>query len=233
MSAKITFLGQSTFLGESDKGKKFYIDPWLKGNPRCPEEYKTPENVDLILLTHGHADHVSDVVNVFNTSHCNVAGPYELVNLLSDEGNFGDKAVPMGKGGNINLDGLEITLTHAMHSSSYNGEYSGEPCGIIMKFENGKTLYHAGDTNVFGDMKIISELYSPDLCLLPIGSRFTMDGKEAALATELLSAKKVVPIHFKTFPLLTGTSEQYEEEVKKRGLSTQISVLEPGDSIEI
>jgi L-ascorbate metabolism protein UlaG (beta-lactamase superfamily) len=233
MSAKITFLGQSTFLGESDKGKKFYIDPWLEGNPRCPEQYKKPESVDFMVLTHGHADHISDVIKVFNTNNCNVAGPYELVNLLSEEGNFGDKAVPMGKGGTVHFDSLEVTLTHAMHSSSYNGQYSGEPCGIIMKFENGKTLYHAGDTNVFGDMKLISELYSPDLCLLPIGSRFTMNEKEAALATELLSAKRVVPIHFGTFPLLTGTSEQYKKEVQKRKLSTEINVLEPGDTIEI
>ena len=233
MSAKITFLGQSTFLGESDKGKKFYIDPWLEGNPRCPEEYKKPQNVDLIILTHGHPDHVSDVINVFNANNCNVVGPYELVNLLSVEGNFGDKAAPMGKGGTIDFDGIGVTLTRAMHSSSYKGQYSGEPCGVIMNFENGKTLYHAGDTNVFGDMSLISELYSPDLCLLPIGSRFTMDGKEAALATELLSAKKVVPIHFGPFPLLTGTPQQYAEEVKKRGLSTEITVLEPGDSIEI
>jgi L-ascorbate metabolism protein UlaG (beta-lactamase superfamily) len=122
-----------------------------------------------------------------------------------------------------------------MHSSSYGepGTYAGEPAGMILTLEDGKRVYHAGDTAVFGDMALIAELYAPDLCLLPIGSRFTMDPAEAAKACEILGAKRAVPIHHSTFPPLTGTPAQFEAEVKKRGLSTEVTVLEPGGSVEV
>lgn len=233
MGATLTYLGQSTFLGKTGGGKSFYLDPWLEGNPRCPKAHQAPQAVDLIALTHGHQDHTNGVMSVFQKKACTVAGPYELVNLLAAEGNFGDKACPMGKGGTVDFGGVSVTLTHAMHSSSYKGQYAGEPCGLIIKFEDGKVLYDAGDTNVFGDMKLIAELYQPDLCLLPIGSKFTMDPREAALAVELLGAKRVMPIHYATFPLLTGTAEQFQAEVKKRGLKTEIEVIEPGGTIQL
>jgi L-ascorbate metabolism protein UlaG (beta-lactamase superfamily) len=141
----------------------------------------------------------------------------------------------MGKGGSVDVSGIQISLTHAMHSSSYKefGTYAGEPCGLILSFEDGKRIYHAGDTNLFSDMRYIGELYEPDLCLLPIGDRFTMDPRQAAIAVELLGSKRVVPIHHSTFPLLTGTPDEFKAEVKKRVLSAKVIVLEPGDDIQV
>jgi len=235
MGATLTYLGHSSFLGKTGGGKTIYIDPWLEGNPRCPQDLQAPQKADLIALTHGHFDHVSGVIPVFQQGACPVAGPFELINLLAEAGGFGDNAAGMGKGGTVDFGGIQVTLTHAMHSSSYGGPgtYAGEPCGLVVTFEDGKRVYHAGDTAVFGDMKLIGQLYAPDLCLLPIGSRFTMDPREAALAVDLLGAKRVVPIHHSTFPPLTGTPAQFQEEVKKRRLSTEITVLEPGESIEV
>ena len=236
MGTTLTYLGHSTFVGQSGEGKTFYIDPWLEGNPRCPEGDQSPRKADLIALTHGHFDHVAGVMAVYGQGGCPVAGPYELVNLIAQSEGFAEEhAGAMGKGGTVDFDGIAVTLTHAMHSSSYGepGVYAGEPAGLILAFEDGRRLYHAGDTAVFGDMKLIGELYEPDLCLLPIGNRFTMDPREAALAVELLGAKRVVPIHHSTFPPLTGTPEQFREEVAKRGLPAEIAALEPGESIDV
>lgn len=235
MGATLTLLGHSSFLVKTDGGKTIYIDPWLDC-PTCPESFKTPEKADLICVTHGHFDHIASVFPIYKNSPCPVAGPYELINLLADEGNFPDEHKGlMGKGGTVAFGDVAVTLTHAMHSSSYvnSGTYAGEPAGIILTFEDGRRVYHAGDTNVFGDMALIAEIYSPDLCLLPIGSRFTMDPTEAAKACEILRASHAVPIHHSTFPPLTGTPIQFKEEVKKRGLSTQITVLEPGQELRI
>ena len=236
MGASLTLLGHSSFLVKTDGGKTIYIDPWLDC-PTCPESFKTPEKADLICVTHGHFDHISSVLSIYKGNPCPVAGPYELVNLLAADGGFPDEHKGlMGKGGTAPFGDVSATLTHAMHSSSYgenSGTYAGEPCGLILTLEDGKRVYHAGDTAVFGDMKIIAELYSPDICLLPIGSKFTMDPVEAAKACELLDAKHVVPIHHSTFPPLTGTPAQFQEEVKKRGLSTKITVLDPGQDVKV
>ena len=235
MGATLTYLGHSSFLVKTGGGKTIYIDPWLEGNPRCPENLQTPQKADLICVTHGHFDHTGGILAVYGKGACPVAGPYELINLLAAEGDFGDNAAPMGKGGTVDFGGVQVTLTHAMHSSSFGADakYAGEPCGLVLTVEDGKRIYHAGDTNLFGDMRYIGELYAPDLCLLPIGDRFTMDPRQAAIAAELLGAKRVVPVHHSTFPLLTGTPAQFEEEVKKRGLSLEISALEPGGEIEV
>lgn len=236
MGATLTYLGHSSFLAKSGGGKTFYIDPWLDGNPRCPQNLQAPQKADLICVTHGHFDHTAGIIPVYKANPCPVAGPYELVHLLGAEGGFSDEhKVAMGKGGTVDCGGISVTLTHAMHSSSYGspGTYAGEPCGLVITLEDGRRLYHAGDTNLFGDMRFIAEIYSPDLCLLPIGSRFTMDPVEAAAACEILGAKRVVPIHHSTFPPLTGTPAQFQAEVKKRGLSTKITVLEPGETVEV
>ncbi len=235
MGASLTLLGHSGFLVKTDGGKTIYIDPWLDC-PTCPESFKTPEKADLICVTHGHFDHTANVIAVYKGNPCPVAGPYELVNLLGADGGFADEhKVAMGKGGTVDCGGVSVTLTHAMHSSSYGdpGTYAGEPAGVILTLEDGKRVYHAGDTNLFGDMRFIGEIYSPDICLLPIGNRFTMDPVEAAVACEVLGAKHVVPIHHSTFPPLTGTPAQFQEEVKKRGLSTKITVLEPGQDVQV
>lgn len=235
MGATLTYLGHSSFLVKTGGGKTLYIDPWLEGNPRCPQNLQAPQEADLVCVTHGHFDHTSGVIPIFKKKPCIVAGPYELVNLLAADGGFGDKASGMNKGGTVAFGDIKVTLTHAMHSSSYGnpGNYAGEPCGLVITFEDGKKLYDAGDTALFGDMRFIGELYAPDLCLLPIGDRFTMDPRQAAIACELLGAKRAVPIHHSTFPPLTGTPAQFREEVKKRGLATEVVVLEPGQTVTV
>jgi L-ascorbate metabolism protein UlaG (beta-lactamase superfamily) len=235
MGATLTLLGHSSFLVKTAGGKTIYIDPWLDC-PTCPDSFKTPEKADLIFVTHGHFDHIASVVQIYKNSPCPVAGPYELVNLLAaDAGMAEGHPAAMGKGGTVAFGDITVTLTHAMHSSSYGepGTYAGESAGLIITFEDGKRVYDAGDTNVFGDMALIEEIYKPDLCLLPIGSRFTMDPVEAAKACEILNARHAVPIHHSTFPPLTGTPASFAEEVRKRGLSTKITVLEPGQSVSV
>ncbi len=235
MGATLTLLGHSSFLVKTDGGKTIYIDPWLDC-PTCPDNLRSPQRADLICVTHGHFDRISSVLPIYKQNPCPVAGPYELVNLLATDGGFPDEHIGLlGKGGTGTFGDLSVTLTHAMHSSSYTdpGTYAGEPCGLILTLEDGKRVYHAGDTAVFGDMSIIAELYSPDICLLPIGSKFTMDPAEAAKACELLGAKHAVPIHHSTFPPLTGTPAQFEEEIKKRGLSTKVTVLAPGEDVKV
>jgi L-ascorbate metabolism protein UlaG (beta-lactamase superfamily) len=235
MGATLTLLGHSSFLVKTGGGKTIYIDPWL-GCPTCPESLQTPEKADLICVTHGHFDHTASVVDIYKLNPCPVAGPYELVHLLAADGDMPDEHKGlMGKGGTVAFGDVSVTLTHAMHSSSYGepGTYAGEPAGMILTLEDGKRVYHAGDTAVFGDMALIAELYAPDLCLLPIGSRFTMDPAEAAKACEILGAGRAVPIHHSTFPPLTGTPAQFSEEVKKLGLATEVTVLAPGESVEV
>ena len=139
MGATLTYLGHSTFVGQSDGGKTFYIDPWLDGNPRCPEDQQSPRKADLIALTHGHFDHIAAVMDVYGQGGCPVAGPYELVNLIAQNEGFAEEhAGAMGKGGTVDFGGIGVTLTHAMHSSSYNdpGVYAGEPAGLVMTFED-------------------------------------------------------------------------------------------------
>lgn len=235
MGARLIFHGQSTFLVETDGGKTIYIDPWLEKNPVCPPELKTPRKADLICLTHGHFDHTGDVIPVFEANPCPVAGHMDLIRTINAEYDLGAHATPMGKDGTVDFGGVQLTLTHAFHGGAYGPElkYTGEPCGLILTFEDGKRLYHAGDTAVFGDMRIIAELYAPDLCCLPIGDRATMGARQAALACELLEAKRVVPIHHSSLPHLTGTPEAFTEEVRKRGLDTEIIVLKPGESVTL
>ena len=237
MGATLTYLGHSTFVGQSDGGKTFYIDPWLDGNPRCPEDHQSPRKADLIALTHGHFDHIAAVMDVYGQGGCPVAGPYELVNLIAQNEGFAEEhAGAMGKGGTVDFGGVGVTLTHAMHSSSYvePGVYAGEPAGLVMTFEDGKAGLPRGRYRRFRRHEDHRRVcMQPDLCLLPIGSRFTMDPREAALAVELLGASRVVPIHHSTFPPLTGTPEQFAEEVAARGLTPEITVMEPGDSISV
>jgi len=235
MGATLTFLGQSTFLVQTGGGKTIYIDPWLEQNPVCPEAFKKPRKADLICLTHGHRDHTGDVIPVFRAHPCPVAGHMDLIRVMDAEADFGTHAFPMGKDGTVDFGGVQVTLTHAFHGGAYGPDlrYTGEPCGLVLTFEDGKRVYHAGDTAVFGDMRLIADLYQPDLCCLPIGDRATMGPRQAALAVELLGARRVVPIHHSSLPHLTGTPEAFIEEVKKRGLSPEIIVLKPGETVEV
>jgi L-ascorbate metabolism protein UlaG (beta-lactamase superfamily) len=227
--ATLKWLGHATFRLDSVGGKRIYVDPFLQG-PTCPDDERDPERVDMILLTHGHGDHVGSTFELWEKHRPRVIAPVELRDLLEMRGiEGGDGANDPNKGGTVDADGIKVTLTHAQHSSSYDGVYTGEPCGLVVELENGRKVYFAGDTNVFSDMQLIRRLYEPDVAVLPIGGHYTMDPKEAALACEFLGVKRVVPCHWGTFPILRGRPDELAALVP----DVQVERIEPGDSITL
>ena len=229
MATTLTWLGHSAFRVDTPGGKRIYVDPFLDGNPKCPEGEQEPERVDAILITHGHGDHYGDTVELAKKFGCTVVAPVELADWLSMKHDV-ENVVDLNKGGTADLGGARVTLTHAQHSSSTNdGTYAGEACGIVLAADDAPTLYFAGDTNVFGDMALIARLYEPDVAVLPIGGHYTMDPKEAAVALELLGVGRCVPCHYGTFPVLAGTPDELRE------LASGVEVIspEPGESIEL
>ena len=231
--ASLTWLGHASFRIDSPGGKRIYVDPWLSG-PTCPESEKNPERVDLIALTHGHADHVGETVELAQRFGCPVVALVELRGWLSTKGLPEDMSQSPNKGGTVAVDGIKITLTDANHSSSANENggvvYLGEPAGLVIELENGFKLYFAGDTNVFGDMQLIGRIYAPDVAVLPIGDHFTMGPREAAVALELLGVARCVPCHYGTFPLLTGTPAELR---KLAPAGVELHELEPGGTLPL
>jgi L-ascorbate metabolism protein UlaG (beta-lactamase superfamily) len=203
----ISYFGHSTFLLRTPGGKRVLFDPWLAGNPSCPDALKKPPAVDLILVSHGHGDHMDDLVRVARESRALVVGAYELCEWAARKGV--QHTAPMNKGGTQRVLGLAVTMTDARHSSGYvEGDrivYMGEPAGYVVRLEDGRAIYFAGDTALFGDMRLIRDLHAPEIAFLPIGDRFTMGPAAAAKACELLGVRQVVPMHWGTFPMLTGT----------------------------
>lgn len=230
--ASLTWLGHAAFMLESDGGLRIYVDPWLTGNPKAPAGSERPERVDVIALTHGHLDHVGDAVRLSQEfPAAQVVCQIELKSWLGRNGaNVGDQLPGINKGGSQEVDGVRFTLVNAFHSSSSEaGDYLGEACGIVVRLEQGRAVYFAGDTCVFGDMKLIGQLYAPDVAVLPIGDHFTMGPREAALALELLGNPACVPCHYGTFPLLTGTPE----ELGRDAPSATIHAIAPGESLAL
>jgi L-ascorbate metabolism protein UlaG (beta-lactamase superfamily) len=224
----LTWLGHASFRIDTAEGKRIYIDPFLNGNPKCPEDEKDPERADMIALTHGHGDHLGDTVAIAQKHGSVVIAPVELAAWLQSKHELENVHDP-NKGDTVDLDGVTFTLTHAQHSSSNDQlEYMGEPCGIVVGAD-GKRVYFAGDTNAFGDMQLIARLYEPEVAVLPIGGHYTMDPKEAALALELLGVERCVPCHYGTFPVLKGTPD----ELAKLAPGVTIERLEPGESIAL
>ena len=230
MATTLTWLGHAAFRIDTPGRKRIYIDPFLNGNPKCPESEQRPERVDAILLTHGHDDHVGDTVALAREFGCPVVAQVELRGWLAGQGVEMNMAHAPNKGGTVSLEGVDVTLTHGNHSSSAaDGTYLGESCGLVLELEEGGKIYFAGDTNVFGDMALIARIYEPDLVVLPIGDHFTMGPREAAVALELLGAKRCIPSHYGTFPLLTGTPEKLRELAP----GVEIIAPEPGGSVEL
>jgi len=224
----LTWLGHASFRIETPGGKRVYVDPFLHGNPKCPESESEPERVDVIALTHGHGDHVGDTVELAGKHGCTVVAPVELAGWLGKQG-VENRRDP-NKGGTTEVDGVRFTLTDAHHSSSTDdGTYAGEPCGIVVEVEDGTTLYFAGDTCVFGDMQLIGRIYEPDVAILPIGDHYTMGPREAAVALELLGTKRCVPCHWGTFPPLVGRPQQLQELAP----DVQVEMIDPGDSVTV
>jgi len=229
---KITYFGHATFSLTTPSGQVALIDPFVMHNPVCPEKLKKFSRLDVIFLSHAHGDHFADLIELAKQHGAKVFAIFETAEWLHGKGV--DKVHPMGKGGSQKFGDFEVTYTNAFHSNSIEDGghliYAGEPSGLIIRMPGGFTIYHAGDTCVFGDMKLIGEIYRPDVALLPIGDNFTMGPREAAYATRLLGVKHVIPMHYGTFPVLTGTPERLKEETKDiAGL--EIHVMKPGDTL--
>jgi L-ascorbate metabolism protein UlaG (beta-lactamase superfamily) len=227
-----TWLGHGAWKARSAKGKEVLIDPWVMNNPVTPAHLKTVDKCDLMLITHAHFDHIGDALEIARKTKPTIVTIHELGVWLGSKGIDDQSIVTGNKGGTLDVDGLKITMVHAEHSCgiSDNGQilYGGEPCGLVIEFENGFTIYFAGDTDVFGDMALIAELSRFDVAFLPIGDHFTMGPERAAKAVELLGVKTVVPMHFATFPVLTGRPSQLQELV---GKGVKVLDIKPGDTI--
>ena len=228
--ASLTWLGHAAFRIDTPGGKRIYVDPFLSGNPKCPDSEKEPERIDVIAVTHGHGDHVGDTVELAKRFSPEIVAQVELKGWLGAQGAPVGDMPGSNKGGTVEAAGVKFTLTNAFHSSSSEeGDYLGEACGIVVTLEDGKKLYFAGDTCVFSDMQLIGRIYSPDVAILPIGDHFTMGPKEAAVALELLGTRRCVPCHYGTFPILVGTPD----ELRQLAPDVDVVDVEPGGTIEL
>jgi L-ascorbate metabolism protein UlaG (beta-lactamase superfamily) len=228
----ISWLGHSTFLLQFPNGKRVVTDPWL-GNPNCPPEFAKPESlkpVDLILVSHGHSDHTGDVVGLARATNAPVVCLFELGGYFVEKGLKDVR--DMGIGGTQTVGDFTITMTNAVHSGSIVDAgrivYLGGAAGFIVRVSGAPTIYFAGDTALFGDMKIIGEIYKPQIAFLPIGDHYTMGPDTAALAAEWLGVRQVVPMHWGTFPLLTGTPAMLKERLVGKGID--VLELKPGET---
>lgn len=226
----VTFYGHAAFK-LAGAGVAVLIDPWLS-NPLLATPVDKVGEIDLILVTHGHGDHVGDTVAVAQKTGATVVAIHELSVILANRGV--SQVVGMNKGGTFTYKGLDITMTQAIHSSTVEEEgqlvAAGDPVGFVVRFPNGFTAYHAGDTAVFRDMELIRELYQPELAMLPIGSHYVMNPAEAALACRLLKPRWVIPMHYGTFPVLTGTPEELQDYLKGEA-GIQVIALKPGETV--
>lgn len=228
LMVEITWLGHGTFQLKPESGEVLLLDPWTDGNPSYPTSHSI-DRVDALLISHGHFDHIHDAVPIAKKFDPTVVCIYETGHWLESKGV--GKVSAMNKGGSQQVGSVTVTMTHAVHSCGILDDgkiiYGGEAAGYVLRFDDGRSLYFAGDTNVFADMSLIRELYQPELAILPIGDLFTMSPREAAVACRLLAPKKVIPMHFGTFPPLTGTPAELAKLVK----DTEVWPLEPGKPV--
>lgn len=221
--------GHANFRITSAEGKNLLIDPWFEGNPSCSTPLSDVTEADYILVTHDHFDHLGQAVDIAQKTGAIVVGIVETMAKLQNEMGLPQEQVVNGGfgmniGGTSDLGGIKATMTQAFHSSA-----TGSPCGFVLKLENGKTIYHAGDTGIFGTMATLGEMYSLDLALLPVGSCFTMDPFQAAHALKLLKPKVVIPMHYLTFPVLEPDASNFEKLAKEKAPDVRVVSLMPGE----
>ena len=225
---KIRWFGHSGFSLQDPSGKTVLIDPWFQGNPTAPFGPEEVKKAEFLLLTHDHFDHAADTAVLARQTGAHVVGIFELIGDLKAKGvpepQLLHGGIGMNVGGTVVLDGFSFTMTEAKHSCTL-----GAPVGYIIQTPSGHTVYHAGDTGIFSGMSLLGELYPVDVALLPIGSVFTMDYRQAAKAAALLKAKAVIPMHFGTFPILEPNADRFVAEMKKTAPETKVVVLSPGE----
>jgi L-ascorbate metabolism protein UlaG (beta-lactamase superfamily) len=234
---KITWYGHACVEMVTPGGVVVLFDPWFE-NPKSPRHADSVDRCDVMLVSHGHSDHMGNALPIASRTRPRWPSIHEMQLWLGSVYSAPDDCVGFNKGGTFEVKGLKVTMTSADHSAgdwdnaAGTPRYLGEPVGFVVEVENGWKVYFAGDTNVFGDMRIIRELYAPDLAILPIGGHYTMGPREAALAVELLGVSDVLPIHYGTFPMLAGTPEQLRAELAERSLGdVRVNALEPGESL--
>jgi L-ascorbate metabolism protein UlaG (beta-lactamase superfamily) len=229
---KFTYLGHATVRYELADGTVVLIDPWVMQNPSCPKDQQSFDRLDVMLLTHGHFDHIGDAVELAKAHEPTVVANFEICTWMGSKGIEGCSA--MNVGGSQTVAGMEVAMVRADHSCGITDSdqivYGGSAAGFVVRLENGYTFYHAGDTALFSDMQLICEMYRPELAFLPIGDLFTMDPQQAARACRFLGVRRVIPIHWGTFPALTGTPDQLEQALKDMGISCEVIALQPGES---
>jgi L-ascorbate metabolism protein UlaG (beta-lactamase superfamily) len=232
-SVNITWLGHASTRIDVGDGRVILIDPWISSNPSTPESAKNMERADVLLISHGHEDNLGDAIDIAKQFKPYIIAANELCGYLTTKGV--ENCHGGNTGGSQDVDGIRITMVNAIHSSSVTGDngpiYTGLAVGFVLRFPDGFTIYHAGDTDVFEGMQLIGRLYSPDIALLPIGDYFTMGPEGAAEAVRLLGVKRVIPVHYGTFPVFTGTVEDFQMRAKDIA-DLRIIALKPGESVD-
>jgi len=222
--ARIKWLGHSAF--EIQLMNKFVlIDPWLDGNPKAPVRASDIKRADVVCVTHDHSDHLGDALDICKRTGATFVGVHEL-SVYAEEKGVKD-TVGINIGGSIDVKGISISMVRALHSS-----IRGTPVGFVIKGE-GKTIYHAGDTGLFGDMRLIGEIHRPDIALIPIGGYYTMGDREAAEAVKLVKPSVVIPMHYQTFPVLASSAKGFTKIVREMLPEVNVVVLEPGEAYQL